>query len=158
MERGIRRRTVIALATCAWVGSAAALLAWPVAGEEPERGSLTVVVVDLESDEGQVMIALLDSEEAYEEEAVAFRSATPKISGGRASTTFEDVPHGVYALKVFHDENGNGKLDTNFMGLPKEHFGFSNNAMGRFGPPKFEQAKFVFDSPDMTMEIKAVDL
>jgi uncharacterized protein (DUF2141 family) len=158
MERGIRRRTVMALATCAWVGSSVALLAWPVAGEEPERGSLTVVVVDLEGDEGQVVVALLDSAEAYEGETVAFRDATSKISDGRASTTFEDVPHGVYALKIFHDENGNGKLDTNFMGLPKEHFGFSNNAMGRFGPPKFEQAKFVFDSPHMTMEIKAVDL
>jgi uncharacterized protein (DUF2141 family) len=158
MERGIRRSTVIASATCAWIGLAVALVAWPVAGEEPKRGSLTVVVVDLEGDEGQVVIALLDSAEAYEKETVAFRSATPKISGGRASTTFEDIVHGTYALKVFHDKNGNGELDTNFMGLPKEHFGFSNNAMGRFGPPKFERAKFVFDSPHMTMEIKAVGL
>jgi uncharacterized protein (DUF2141 family) len=158
MERGIRRRTEFATAARVWVGLAVALLACPVAADEPERGSLTVVVVDLENDEGQVVIALLDSAEAYEQEKVAFRSATPKISGGRASTTFEDVPHGTYALKVFHDRNGNGELDTNFLGLPKEHFGFSNNAMGRFGPPEFEQARFVFDSPQMTMEIKAVGL
>ena len=148
-----RLRRAVAIAVGSWM--ALALTLAPAVSEEPERGSLTVVVVDLENDEGQVVIALLDSAEAYEEDMVAFREAMPKISERKVSVTFEDVPYGTYALKVVHDENGNGKLDTNFIGIPKEHFGFSNNAMGRFGPPDFEQTKFVLESAHMTMEIKA---
>jgi uncharacterized protein (DUF2141 family) len=157
-ESGMARRirsVVVVMAVGVWMALAAAVASGPVTGEEPERGSLSVVVVGLENDKGQVVIALLDSAEAYDEEKLAFREAMPKIEGGKVSVTFDDIPYGTYALKVIHDENGNGKLDTNFMGIPKEHFGFSNNAMGSFGPPDFEQAKFAFEAPHMTMEIKA---
>ena len=55
--------------------------------------------------------------------------------------TFEDLPPSDYALAVFHDENGNSKLDT-FAGVPKEGFGFSRNPAMRLGPPRFEQVRF----------------
>jgi len=48
---------------------------------------------------------------------------------------------GQYAIKVFHDENANGELDINFLGIPKESYGFSNHARGRFGPPPFAEAR-----------------
>ena len=67
---------------------------------------------------------------------------------------FENIPHGDYALKVFHDENENQKLDTNFIGMPKEKFGFSNDAMGRFGPPSFEQARFRFEESATTLRVE----
>ena len=54
----------------------------------------------------------------------------------------EEIPEGEYAIAVFHDENTNGKLDTNFLGIPKEQYGFSNHAKGQMKPPKFEDAKF----------------
>lgn len=63
---------------------------------------------------------------------------------GRAQTTAEtsiDLPEGDYAVSVFLDENGNRKLDTNFMGIPKERFGFSNNPAVRFGAPSFSQCE-----------------
>lgn len=123
---------------------------------EASRGRLTVVVSGLESDEGRVVIALLDSADSYENEDRAYRDTRAQPSGGTASATFEGVEFGAYAVKVFHDENGNGKLDTNFIGIPKERFGFSNNVMGRFGPPDFEQARFVLDRPELTLEIDAV--
>jgi uncharacterized protein (DUF2141 family) len=56
--------------------------------------------------------------------------------------TFRNVPDGIYAASFFYDENGNGKLDVNFLGIPKEQYGFSNNAKGFFGPAKFAKAKF----------------
>jgi uncharacterized protein (DUF2141 family) len=118
-------------------------------------GNLTVLVTGLESSEGQVIIAVIDSAEAYDAEDRAVRDARPAPAGGTASATFEDLPLGDYAVKVFHDENGNGKLDTNFVGIPKERFGFSNNAMGRFGPPDFEQSRFSLDQPAQQIEIEA---
>ena len=75
-----------------------------------------------------------------------------------ARVTFEGVPFGTYALKVFHDENDNGKLDTNFVGMPKEAFGFSNDAMGRFGPPDFDAASFELGQPELLLEIRAQGL
>ena len=58
---------------------------------------------------------------------------------GKIVVVFENVPVGSYALSVIHDENENFELDSNFFGIPKEGFGFGNDAMGSFGPPSFEK-------------------
>jgi uncharacterized protein (DUF2141 family) len=70
-----------------------------------------------------------------------------------AQAVFERIPQGVYAVAVFHDENMNGKLDSNFFGIPKEGYGASNNPKKRIGPPKFEQAKFSLNQPECSIEI-----
>jgi len=57
------------------------------------------------------------------------------------------LPHGEYAIAIFVDANGNGKMDKNFLGIPKEQYGFSNNVMGRMAAPSFEQAKFEVTGP-----------
>jgi len=141
------------LALCLAVGSLATL------GEADElaSGQLTVVVTGFTSDEGRAVIALIDSEETYDDEGEAYRSAMPAISQGQATAVFDDVAFGVYAIKVFHDANDNRRLDTNFMRIPKESFGFSNDAMGRFGPPRFSEASFEFRSRSQTLEIAVVD-
>jgi uncharacterized protein (DUF2141 family) len=64
------------------------------------------------------------------------------ILNGHATCQFENIPSGTYAVSVFHDENSNGKLDTNFLGIPREGVGASNNAKGHLGPPKFSAAAF----------------
>lgn len=67
---------------------------------------------------------------------------TTDIVSGRATLTFRDMPSGTYAIAVFHDENSNDDLDTNWIGIPKEGVGASNDANGRLGPPKWKDAKF----------------
>ena len=124
-----------------------------VSAPDPAVGKLVVVSVGLEKNQGSVMIRLANDEADFEADDEAFRSATVKVEDKRAVAVFEDVPHGEYAIKVFHDENSNQKLDTNFVGMPKEKFGFSNNALGRFGPPSYEQARFRFDAEEATVEI-----
>ena len=62
------------------------------------------------------------------------------ISGASAVTTFEDVPAGPFAVSVYHDEDGDGKMDTNLVGIPSEDYGFSADASGVFGAPSFEEA------------------
>jgi uncharacterized protein (DUF2141 family) len=147
----IRRFALLALA-CSSAVAIAALAEPPAAGSGV--GVLTVVPVGLEENQGSVMISLVNSEAAFGDDEKPFRSAIVPVEDKRARGVFEEVPHGDYAVKVFHDENDNQKLDTNFVGMPKEMFGFSNNALGRFGPPSYDQARFRFDAEAATLEIE----
>ena len=64
------------------------------------------------------------------------------------------LPPGQYAVQTFHDENGNKKVDRNFIGLPKEGVGFSNDAPIRMGPPKWADAMFTFNGAEQTIQLK----
>lgn len=126
------------------------------ADEAAKTGDLEIAVTNLESDKGFLVVALLNSQEQYDSGDQMFRSNDKvEIRAGKASITFKDIPFGSYAVKTFHDENSNGKLDTNFVGYPKESFGFSNDAMGKFGPPSFEEAEFSLAARTLRIEIKS---
>ena len=105
--------------------------------------TLTVVVQGVKSDQGLLHMGLYDSDKEFMK--TRWQSKGSKAKVGEVQVVFEHVPPGTYAISVFHDANENGKLDSNFAGIPKEGFGFSNNAMGMFGPPSFEEAKFAFE-------------
>jgi uncharacterized protein (DUF2141 family) len=68
--------------------------------------------------------------------------------------SLKDVPHGTYAVSVIHDEDGDGKLDTSWLGIPREGVGVSMNAKGKAGPPKYKDAKFVLDAAEKKLKIK----
>ena len=117
----------------------------PVPPQEP-RSSLTgrveVTVNGFESDEGQVLIALfLDASGWPGETAHAFAVSTLPIQNRQVVTAFEDVPVGPFAISVFHDKNGDRKLDTGPFGIPSEPYGFSRDARGELGPPSFDEAR-----------------
>lgn len=116
--------------------------------------NLSIEMVGLESDAGMLRVALFDHPEAFKANTDAPHTASAPIAEGRGELAFSALPCGTYAVKVFQDENSNGELDTNLIGYPSESFGFSNDAMGRFGPPSFEQAKFLLSSPELTIRIK----
>ncbi len=128
------------------------------AAGEGASGNLTVVVTGLESDAGHVRVALLDSEAAFDDDAPPLRTASAKPAAGRATVVFEGIAHGTYAVKIFHDRNDNEELDTNFVGIPREPIGFSNDAMGRFGPPSYDDVTFPFDAPAATIEIASREI
>jgi uncharacterized protein (DUF2141 family) len=123
-------------------------------GEKSEMGNLTIKVTGLKNDKGKVMIALCNSEENFSSYEEVFKGARVDAVDKEAQALFKDIAYGEYAVKVFHDQNENGKMDANFLGIPKEKYGFSNNARGKFGPPKWKDAKFEFDNPDTTLEIR----
>jgi uncharacterized protein (DUF2141 family) len=102
---------------------------------------LEVIVKNIKNGKGTLMIGLFNSEKTFKKEV--WKGERPKAQAGELKVIFKDVPPGDYAVSVFHDENENGKIDMNFMGIPSEGFGFSNDAMGTFGPPSFEKAKVV---------------
>jgi len=119
-----------------------------------KNGELTLNIVGIENDDGNVRIALSNSKEDYTNRGSAFRGITSKIQNNKAQIIFKELPFGTYAIKIFHDENDNGKLDTNFLGIPSEDYGFSNNAKGSFGPASWEDAQFEFNEEKKTIEIK----
>jgi uncharacterized protein (DUF2141 family) len=73
------------------------------------------------------------------------QAAVSAIHGGVALCVFNGVAKGVYGISAFHDQNNNGKLDTNLLGLPTEDYCASRDARNTFGPPSFEDAKFSYD-------------
>jgi len=76
------------------------------------------------------------------------------VTTATATITFTDVSEGRHAIKAFHDVNDNGELDTNWMGIPTEPYGFSNDAMGTFGPPSFQDASFLVEPGANTTRFK----
>lgn len=105
-----------------------------------DRYTITVNVAGASSNDGKIFLALYRVKANFLKQP--FKDLKSKISNKGCEVTFEDLPAGTYAVSIFHDENDNGKMDTNFIGIPKEDYGCSNGATGFMGPPKWEDAKF----------------
>ena len=117
------------------------LLAAPASA--PAGLTLEIDIVKLRSDKGGVMVALYNDASAYPGKAdKAVRKAYVTIKELQAHVAFKDLAPGEYAVSIIHDENGNQKVDSNFLGIPKEGLGASNDAKGFMGPPKYKDAKF----------------
>lgn len=106
--------------------------------QEKDTLSVTLDISITKFNKGSILIALYESEESYMKES--YKSADVLVKNNKAKFIFHSIKKGVYAFSLFHDLNDNKKLDTNFLGIPKEPYGFSNNKKGRFGPPKFNEA------------------
>jgi uncharacterized protein (DUF2141 family) len=115
-----------------------------------------VDIQGLRNDKGQVLCALYSSRDGFPKQSEkALAHASSGITDKKAVCEFSRITAGTYAVSVFHDENSNGKLDTKFMGIPREGVGASNDAKGHLGPPKFDAAAFRFsgDRLDLTITI-----
>ena len=127
-----------------WLGSAVAtVIAIPmVARAQPATSTkLTVEADEASGGMGAVKVAVWRNDKTFLK-GEPYRSAFIEMKDGRAAVTFADLEPGEYAVSAFHDKNNNGRLDTNLAGKPTEPYGFSNDAKGTFGPPKFEKARF----------------
>lgn len=105
-----------------------------------ETYTLTINFTGMESDKGAVFVGIHDKKEDFLKKR--FKEAVVKVTDKKATIVFEGLPEGTYAVSAFHDENDNKKMDTNFIGIPKEPIGVSNDAKGFMGPPKYKDAKF----------------
>jgi len=105
--------------------------------------TLDLTIDGFKNNTGQVLIYLYDKPGPFPvgfDKSIA--SWTIKIKNKQAMTKLENIEDGLYALAVIHDENGDGKLERNFIGVPKEGVAASNNVRGNVGPPSFEKASF----------------
>ena len=121
--------------------------------------TLTVVISDIRSDIGVLNIAVYDNKNDWLGSSTVQKRSLQVLEngvGGVVTTSFEVEP-GEYAISVHHDDNDNGKMDTNFIGIPKEPMGLSNGAVPKFGPPKYKDAEFHAGDEDLEMPIKLLD-
>ena len=111
-----------------------------------QADDLTIVVENIHNSNGNIMIALHKASKEFPNDnpAVVFKTLT-KAKKGSLSHSIPNLRQGVYAIALYHDENDNRRLDKNFLGLPNEGYGFSNNVKGFMGPPSFEESEFLLD-------------
>ncbi|MGH9537411.1 MAG: DUF2141 domain-containing protein [Terriglobales bacterium] len=126
-----------------------------LAQARPALGNVIHVEISgLRNDKGQVMCALFSSAKDFPKQPdKAVMRTTAAISNRHAVCEFPGALPDTYAVSVVHDENSNNKLDTNFVGMPREGVGASNNAKGHFGPPKFDAASFHYHGGRLELRI-----
>lgn len=124
----------------------AALLAASTAG----AADLTIHIDDVKAAGGKIEVALYNSAGTFMKNAVA-SGHTP--ADAASTVVLKDLPEGEYAFAVFHDANSNDKLDKNMLGVPTEDYAFSNNALGKMGPPSFDQARFTLPAAGATLRV-----
>ena len=115
-----------------------------------------VKILNIRDNTGTVDCALFDSPVGYPIDALgsATKVMVMKVRNEEAHCDFEEISPGTYALSVIHDENMNGKLDTNWLGIPKEGYGFSNEARALLGSPSFSAASFQYDGGTLDLTIR----
>ncbi|HET9788389.1 MAG TPA: DUF2141 domain-containing protein [Pyrinomonadaceae bacterium] len=114
-----------------------------------------VKVLNIRNSTGTVACALFESPTGFPIEYLRYATniMVIKIRETQARCDFLDIPPGTYALAVIHDENMNGKLDTNWLGAPTEGYGFSNDAKALLSPPSFSAASFPYDGENLELTI-----
>jgi uncharacterized protein (DUF2141 family) len=116
-------------------------------------GKIKVMVTNIKNIQGQMGFSLYRSSEGFPHPEKASLTIFVEITGTSCEYTFTNIEAGTYAISVFHDENSDKELNSNFLGIPREGVGVSNNAKGHFGPPKFDAAKFDFTPPEKLIAI-----
>ncbi|OIQ28367.1 MAG: hypothetical protein BM564_09870 [Bacteroidetes bacterium MedPE-SWsnd-G2] len=119
---------------------------------EQSTQDIEVNITGLSNNEGKMVIALFDNESVFLK--TEYKSYSVDIRNKSCRVVFENVPEGTYAISTFHDENENGKLDTNALGIPNEAYRSSNNEKGSFGPPRWKKAKFEVKGEKVIQNIK----
>jgi uncharacterized protein (DUF2141 family) len=106
---------------------------------------LEIAVRQVRSGAGSVCLAVYDNDTSFMKLELATATLKVDASKGEVRFVIHNVRAGRYAVSAYHDENGNGKLDKNWLGAPAEGYGFSNDARGTRSPPRFDRAAFDFD-------------
>ena len=116
-------------------------------------GELTVTITDIRASQGTLMVSVVDSDAAWNSQAKPVAAQKATATKGEMTLKFGNLPAGKYAVQVMHDENDNGKMDTNFLGIPSEGYGFSNNpnVMRR---AHFDEARFEVGAEAKTITIR----
>jgi len=122
--------------------AAAPVASNPAPPPGPANGRIVVEIQHIESDAGQVQAALFRTEAGFPDDPKkAQQRKVVKIINRRVQLSFEDVPPGVFAVLVHHDENADGKMQRGLFGIPSEGWGTTRDAPANFGPPSFDDAR-----------------
>lgn len=104
--------------------------------------NISLEVNNVRTSSGTINVAVYDESEGFLKFDQVYKADSALARKGKTELHITGLPEGEYALAIFHDENGNNKLDTNWLGIPKEDIGFSYGRMKTFGPPQFKECAF----------------
>ena len=123
--------------------------------QSPSCPGIHVNILSIRNSKGTVDCALFDSPVGFPTEFLHSASSVMvlRVRNTQARCDFEDIRPGPYALAVIHDENSDGKLNTNWLGIPTEGYGFSNDAKALIAAPSFSAASFSYDGHGVVMTI-----
>ena len=120
-----------------------------------QDGFIKIKITGIEEIQGKISIGLFNSPEDFPKKNENSIGIQLDVNADSVEYIFKNLKKGEYAIAVFHDENSNGKMDRSFLGFPSEDYVFSNYATGSFGPPSFEDAKFILiDSLSIKLNIQ----
>lgn len=106
-------------------------------------------------EKGTICYAVYTNKNSFLKFDKVYKSGTEKAEEGKTTIEINDLPDGEYAIAIFHDVNGNEKLDTNMLGIPKEQVAFTKGKLKMFGPPKFDECVFTLTSNiDLTVTLE----
>ena len=109
-----------------------------------QAATIEVQLENVAKPEGQILIALFKGEAQWKASQGMIERAVP-VTRDTVTIEFDDVPAGEYAIRLFHDIDNDGQLETGRFGIPTEPYGFSNNVQVRFGPPQYKAAAFTVE-------------
>lgn len=115
------------------------LLTGSVTNENPQ---LTIEIQNIEVLTGNIRIGIFNTSEKFLKQGFTFKNYLMPANDTVVSIIINDLPEGEYAFLLYHDKNSDGKMNQNFIGIPKEPFAFSNNFKPKFAKPTFEECKF----------------
>lgn len=132
------------------------MVAGGIGAQSPSRGDITVVITNIRSADGEILISLYDKAEGFPKDrnAIIRNAAIPAELSGQVTTVFDDLLYGDYAIAVLHDEDLSQDMTFGAFHLPKEGYCFSNNVKVRFKPPKFKKTKFTLDGDNVTQTLR----
>lgn len=121
-----------------------------------QAADITLKVTEIKEVKGNMSIALFKSSDGFPSGDQFIIGKNIPVNAKEFTYVIKDVPPGIYAIAIYHDLDKNGELNNNWLGIPKEPYGFSNDANGKMGPPDYEDATFEVKK-DMEIIITLID-
>lgn len=121
---------------------------------QSQSPSITINISGLKEVRGNLLIAFYNNEKDFLTPHKAVYERTVRVTAKTQTVKMQNIARGTYAVAIIHDVNSNGKLDTNFLGIPTEPVGVSRNARNRFGPPQYNDARFEYRGGLLTLNIE----
>ncbi|NAS12189.1 DUF2141 domain-containing protein [Poritiphilus flavus] len=119
------------------------------------KGNITVTVTGIDEIKGQIVFMLFNQADGFPKELdKAFKKVYVKEFNDVATATFSEVPFGDYAVSVFHDQNMDGEIQTNFIGMPKEPVGASN--LTKMGKPSYKKCVFMLNEAEIAIKLRFI--
>ena len=107
-----------------------------------DNPELTINVQNIKSLKGEIIIGVFNTDKDFLKDGVAIKNYKITVDKGTETIVIKDLPKGDYAISLYHDENSDNECNRNFLGIPKEGYGFSNNVKPKFSAPSYKDCKF----------------